>query len=108
MTTSYILWSIGVSAFVTILLRAFPFLLFHSKKKSGPLLDFIAKNLPVTVIAILIIYSISHISFENINGYLKEFVAIASVVFLHLFKKNTLVSVLGGTIVYMVMIHLGF
>jgi branched-subunit amino acid transport protein AzlD len=108
MNTSYLIWAIIISALVTILLRALPFVLFRSKKQTSPALDFIAKNLPVAVIAILIIYSISHISFSTFNGWIKEIVGISFVVFLHLFKKNTLISVLGGTLIYMVMIQLGF
>jgi len=108
MSVTYIISAIVISALVTILLRALPFLLFSSHEKTHSALDFVAKNLPVAVIAILIIYSISHISFVTFDGWVKEIFSIACVVFLHLFRKNTLLSVLGGTMVYMAMIHLGF
>ncbi|MDC7246029.1 MAG: AzlD domain-containing protein [Sphaerochaetaceae bacterium] len=108
MSSSYIIWAIVISALVTIFLRALPFILFRSEKAGSEALDFIAENLPVAVIAILIVYSVSHVSFSSFDGWIKEAVSIGCVVALHLLKKNTLLSVLGGTAVYMAMIHLGF
>lgn len=73
----------------------------------GPALTFIAKTLPIAVITILIVYSISHISFTSVSGWIKEILAITFVVAVHLLKRNTLLSVLGGTLFYMVLIQLG-
>ncbi len=107
MNNTYIIVAIVISAVVTIFTRALPFIFFRSKRKVGPALSFIAKTLPVAVITILIVYSISGITFGSIHGWLKEVLGILFVVLLHLIKRNTLLSVLGGTLFYMLLIQLG-
>lgn len=106
MSTTYIIVAIVISTFITLFTRALPFIFFRSKRKVGPALTFIAKTLPIAVITILIVYSISHITFISINGWVKEVAGIIFVVALHLIKRNTLLSVLGGTLFYMLLIQL--
>ena len=107
MTSTYIFIAIIISAIVTLFTRALPFIFFRSKRNVAPAVSFIAKTLPVAVITILIIYSVSDISFSSINGWVKEVLGILFVIIIHLLKRNTLLSVLGGTLFYMFLIHLG-
>jgi branched-subunit amino acid transport protein AzlD len=107
MSNTYIIVAIIISALITLITRSIPFVVFRSKRKVGPALTFIAKTLPIAVITILIIYSINHITFLSLEGWIKEVAGIIFVVALHLYKRNTLLSVLGGTIFYMVLIQLG-
>jgi branched-subunit amino acid transport protein AzlD len=107
MSNTYIIVAIIMSALITLITRSLPFVIFRSKRKVGPALSFIAKTLPVAVITILIVYSISHITFVSVDGWIKEVAGIIFVVALHLLKRNTLLSVLGGTLFYMLLIQLG-
>ncbi|NCB02806.1 MAG: AzlD domain-containing protein, partial [Spirochaetia bacterium] len=58
-SNTYIIVAIIISTLVTVATRALPFIFFRSKRKVGPALTFIAKTLPIAVITILIVYSIS-------------------------------------------------
>lgn len=107
MNNTYIIVAIIISAVITLFTRSIPFVIFRSKRKVGPALTFIAKTLPIAVITILIVYSISHITFISISGWIKEVLGILFVVAVHLLKRNTLLSVLGGTLFYMLLIQLG-
>ncbi len=107
MSNTYIIVAIIISTLITVITRSLPFVIFRSKRKVGPALSFIAKTLPIVVITILIVYSISHISFVSMSGWIKEVAGILFVVAIHLLKRNTLLSVLGGTLFYMLLIQLG-
>ncbi len=103
MSMTYIALAIIFSALVTIFTRAFPFILLSRHEKIPAWLLFIAKRLPVAVIAILLFYSLKDISFAEFSGWSGEIIAVIFVALLHLWKRNTLLSVLLGTLAYMTM-----
>lgn len=107
--TWFIIAIIAVTASVTILLRAFPFLLFSSSRKCPPLIDYIGKVLAPAAIAMLVVYCLVSVyreqSFSD-GGYgIAEFLGCATVILLHLWKKNPLLSIIGGTVIYMLMVQ---
>ena len=101
MSVTYLALAIIIASAVTLATRAFPFLLLSRRKEIPEWLLFVAKRLPVAVIAILVLYSIRHISFDSPTHWAGEAVSIAVVVLVHLYKRNTLASVLLGTLCYM-------
>ncbi len=107
MSLSGVLIAIIVSSLVTLLTRAVPFLLLSRNREIPPQLLFVARRLPVAVISILLFYSMMHISFDSYHGWLKEVISTAIVVILHLLRRNTLLSVLLGTLSYMILTSLG-
>ncbi len=106
MSITYIALAIAISALVTIFTRAFPFILLSRRDRIPERLLFVAKRLPVAVIAILLFYSVQHVSFSTFSGWGGEVIGILVVVLLHLWKRNTLLSVLLGTLTYMTFISL--
>ena len=62
------------------------------------------KSLPV--MAMLVVYCLKDISFGAVSGWLPYGISVASVVLLHIWKRNTLLSIIGGTICYMLLIRL--
>ncbi|MBN2858989.1 MAG: AzlD domain-containing protein [Sphaerochaetaceae bacterium] len=101
MSLTYLFLAIIIASAITLATRAFPFLLLSHRQEVPEWLLFVAKRLPVAVIAILVLYSIRHISFDSLTNWAGEAVSIAVVVLVHLYRRNTLASVLLGTLCYM-------
>ena len=108
MTTGAAIASVAVMAVVTFLTRALPFLLFGRGSKVPRVVLYLGKYLPPAVIAMLIVYCLRGVSFSAASGWLPSLIAAAAVVALHLWKKNNLLSIFGGTILYMVLIQVVF
>lgn len=94
-----------VSALVIFITRLFPFALF-SKREPPPLLRFIEKYIPPMIMAILLVYCLKDVDFAHHPFGLPQLVALAVTVISHLWKGNAMVSIFGGTIVFMVLRNL--
>ena len=108
LTTGQAIAAIAVMAVVTFLTRAIPFLLFDRGDSPPKLVLYLGRVLPPAIIAMLIIYCIQDISFETPAGWVPQLISIAVVAGLHIWKKNTLLSIFGGTILYMVLVQAVF
>ena len=96
-----------VCGVVTIALRAFPFVMFSGNRPVPPLIKYIGKVLAPAAIAMLVIYCYCS-SYRNTSfpagGYgIPEAAASVAVVLLQLWKRNPLLSIITGTIIYMVL-----
>lgn len=118
--------SILVMALVTFLTRALPFLLFDRGESPPKLVLYLGRVLPPAVIAMLIIYclrtpaltvapeltaNMSNIWAAVVSffvGWAPQLISGAVVVLLHLWKKNNLLSIFGGTILYMILVQVVF
>lgn len=100
----YLLCAIGVIAFVTMFLRFAPFLIF--RKKTPQVILYLGKVLPEAIMAMLVVYCLKNVSFVSSTHGIPEFVALALVFGLHKWKHNTLLSILAGTLGYMMMVQL--
>lgn len=96
----YIILAILISAAVTFLLRLVPFAIF-SRKPMPARLQKLAKLLPSAIIAVLVIYCIRNAVFASVTELLVTLFSVGVVVGLHLWKRQTLLSIAGGTVVYM-------
>jgi len=106
MNTTHILLVILVAAVVTFFTRAFPFLLFGKGEKMHPALAFIGRTLPLSVIAVLVVYCLKDALFVSFGALWPQLTGVLVTVLLHLWKRNNLISITGGTIVYMLLIRL--
>ena len=97
---------IFVAAAVTFGLRAVPFVVFGGKKEMPEAIKTVANLLPAAIIAVLVIYclkgDIVAVSWNTAASALGTMTVIG----LHLWKRNILLSIFGGTAVYMAMLHL--
>lgn len=101
----YSILLVAVASLLTIFLRAVPFLLFSGSRKMPPIVKKITADLPPAIMAVLVIYCIKD-SFSSFNyTTLATLIAVVVVVLLHLLKKNMLLSIFGGTAVYMICIR---
>ena len=93
--------AIAVMAIITFLTRALPFLLFDRGESPPKLVLYLGRVLPPAIIAMLIVYCLRGVSFAAPGGWVPQLVSVAAVVILHLWRSNTLLSIFGGTILYM-------
>lgn len=93
---------VAVMAVVTILLRFLPFMVF--RKETPPYLVYLGKVLPPAIIGMLVIYCLKDVSLLSAPFGIPELVGAASVVALQVWKRNSLISILAGTLIYMVLV----
>jgi len=96
---------VAVIAVVTALLRFLPFLLFPEGKKRPAVIDYLCKYLPAAIMGMLVVYCLKNVSFISAPHGIPELIAMAAVVLLHLWKRNSLISIFGGTAIYMLLVQ---
>ena len=99
---------VAVVAAVTMLLRFLPFAVFGKNKKTPDYITYISSVLPYAIMGMLVVYCLKDVSITAALYGLPELIAGAVVVGLHLWKRNTLLSIVTGTVVYMLLIHCVF
>ncbi len=100
--------SIITMALVTYLVRLAPFVLFGGSVKTPKWVEYAGKYLPPSVMGMLIVYSIKEVDFLAYQSSLPVALAMGATAILHLWKRNNLLSILGGTAVYMIMVQMIF
>ena len=106
MTGSHAAVLVAVMAAVTALLRFLPFLIFRGGRKTPALISYLGQVLPQAIIGMLVIYCLKDVSFAAAPYGLPELIAAAAVVGLQAWRRSSLVSILSGTVIYMVLIRL--
>lgn len=92
----------------TMLTRFLPFIAFPQGRETPKYIQYLGKALPGAVFGLLVIYSIKSVSLVAYPHGLPEFIALAFVTILHLWKRQMLLSIAGGTILYMVLVQTVF
>ncbi|MBQ6021961.1 MAG: AzlD domain-containing protein [Clostridia bacterium] len=100
----YPIAAIAVAALVTLGLRAFPFLLF-GRRPLPKTLRYLGRALPPAIMTVLVIYCLRDASFGQFPFAVPELAAGALVVILQAVKKNMYLSIVAGTVLYMVLIR---
>lgn len=99
---------IAVCSLVTIGLRFLPFFIFGENRKTPRLVSYLGQVLPYAIMGMLVVYCLKGISFAAAPFGAPELIASAVVVLLHVWKRNTLLSIGAGTVCYMVLVQLFF
>ena len=108
MTIQQQIITVAICAGATMLTRFLPFFIFSSDKPTPAYVQYLGKALPCAIFAMLVVYCLKDVSFVSGNYGLPELLGIAVTVGLHLWKKQMLLSVAGGTISYMLLIQFVF
>lgn len=96
---------IFIVALTTFATRAIPFLLFPKGKEIPALVQYLGRTLPPAVIGMLIIYCLKGVSITTYPHGAPEWIAGAVVVILHVWKRNNLLSIGVGTVLYMFLVQ---
>ena len=108
LSTGAAMAAIAVMAIVTFLTRVLPFLLFDRGESPPKLVLYLGRVLPPAIIAMLVVYCLRGVSFAAPGGWVPQLLCVAVVAALHLWKHNNLLSIFGGTILYMVLVQAVF
>jgi len=92
----------------TMITRFLPFLIFTSDRPTPKYVQFLGKLLPSAALGMLVIYCLKDVSLFTGNHAIPELISIMVVILLHLWKRQMLISIAGGTIFYMILIQLIF
>ena len=96
--------TVGVIALVTFLLRVLPFLIFGGKRRPPAFIEWLSTVLPFAVMGMLVVYCFKSVNFLVTPFAIPEIVATLAVVLLHVWRRNALLSIGGGTVLYMLLI----
>lgn len=94
-----------IAGIITFAIRAVPFILFGGKKQMPMFIKQIAEKLPPMIIAILVIYCIKDVTLQDMTKVYATIVGMISVIGLHLWRRNILISIAGSTILYMIVLR---
>lgn len=108
MSDTRILLMILVAAVCTLATRAIPFLVFGGNREIPHWVRYLGLALPPAVIALLVVYCVRGVSWLVYPYGLPELISIAVVALLHVWKRNNLLSIGVGTVLYMVLIQAVF
>lgn len=100
--------TIFICGIATALTRFLPFILFGGKKGTPKIITYLGKVLPLSVFALLIVYCFKNVSFLTYSYGLPELIGVLFTVIVHLWRRNMLLSIASGTIIYMVFIQTVF
>lgn len=106
METVKILFVILICAAITFGIRAVPFAIFGGRKELPDIVQYLARYLSPVIMAALIVYCLKGMLTQGIGENLAVIVGIAVTAVLHLWKKNTLLSIAVGTMIYMIIIRI--
>lgn len=99
---------VAVTAAVTIALRFLPFLIFGEKRKTPPLVAYLGQVLPYAIMGMLVVYCLKGMDLTAAPFGIPEIIGCAVVAGLHVWKRNTLLSIGLGTVCYMLLVQFVF
>ncbi len=102
------LMTIALCVAATVLTRALPFVLFPSSRKAPDWVNYLGKVLPAAVFGLLVVYCLRNVDVLSSPHALPEIIAIAVTILLHVWRRQMLLSIAGGTVVYMLLVQLVF
>ncbi|MBQ7328419.1 MAG: branched-chain amino acid transporter permease [Oscillospiraceae bacterium] len=99
---------IAVAALVTMSTRFLPFLIFGEKRKTPELILYLGKVLPCAIMGMLVVYCLKEVKPLVYPYGIPELLGILFVAGLHLWKRNSLLSIGAGTVFYMILVQVIF
>ena len=106
--TKYSLILVAVMAGVTMFVRFLPFICFPEGRKRPKVVTYLGTVLPYAIMGMLVVYCLRNISFTAFPFGIPELLGCAVVALLHLWKRNTLLSIGIGTVFYMLLVQTVF
>ena len=103
MSNAYILGAVLLSAACTLCMRALPFILLSGKRRVPEKIRYLGRTLPPAIMAVLIVYCLRAVP-EDFKGQgLDQLIAVGVCMVLHIWKRNTLLSIVVSTGVFMLL-----
>lgn len=99
---------VAVASVITAALRFLPFLIFGENRKTPPIITYLGQALPFAIMGMLVVYCLKDISFLSAPFGIPQLIGCAVVAALHIWKRNTLLSIGIGTVCYMLLVQFVF
>ena len=99
---------IAVMALVTAATRFLPFWLLGDQGETPPFLRYLGRVLPYAIMGMLVVYCLKDVSPAELSSFLPAAAGVTVTAGLHLWKHNTLLSIIGGTACYMILVQMVF
>lgn len=97
--------TILVLAFGSVFMRFLPPILFPNGKAHPKIIDELTPLLPPAIIGLLVVYCLKNVDISSATHALPELISIAAITIIHLWKKNIILSIAVGTVLYMLLIQ---
>ena len=107
MTDGKLLAAIAIMAFLTAATRFAPFLIFNGKT-TPRVVSYLGKCLPYAIMGMLVVFCLKNVSFASVDAFMPELIATVIVVATYVYKRNTLASIIIGTVCYMLLVQFVF
>lgn len=108
MTPAQQIITIAAVVLGTVVTRFLPFIVFPPDKPTPKYIEYLGRMLPSAALGLLVVYSLKDVSVLGGTHGLPELASIAVTVALHVWKRQMLLSIAGGTILYMLLVQLVF
>lgn len=108
MTITQQIITIAAVVAATMLTRYLPFIIFPANKPTPKYIQYLGKVLPAAVFGLLVVYCLKDVNIVSGNHGIPEAISIGLVAALHLWKRQMLLSIAGGTICYMLLVQFVF
>jgi len=108
MTLAQEVITVALCALATMLTRFLPFLVFREDRPTPKYIQYLGKALPAAIFGMLVVYCLKNVTLLSGSHGLPELIAIAVTVALHFWQRKMLLSILGGTVCYMLLVQLVF
>ena len=105
MTMTQRIVTIALCALATLITRFLPFLVFSPQRPTPKYIQYLGKALPAAIFGMLVIYCLKNVSLFTGSHGLPELLAIVATAAIHLWKRQMLLSVAGGTVFYMILVQ---
>ena len=99
---------IVVAVLVTAATRFIPFLIFRKKESTPAIITYLGQVLPCAIMGMLVVYCLKNIQLLSTPFGVPELIGCAVVAVLHIWKRNSLLSIGVGTVCYMILVQLVF
>lgn len=108
MTLTQQIITIALCVLGTMATRFLPFIVFSGEKPTPKYIRYLGKALPAAIFGMLVVYCLKNVNLLTFSFGIPEIIAIVFVVALHLWKRQMLLSIAGGTVLYMLLVQLVF
>lgn len=108
MTVTQQIITIALCVLGTVATRFLPFLVFSGDKPTPKYIQYLGKALPAAIFGMLVVYCLKNVSILTGSHGIPELISIVLVVALHLWKRQMLLSIAGGTVCYMLLVQFVF
>ena len=99
---------VAVIALVTAALRFLPFLIFRGDRETPKFITKLGALLPYAIMGMLVVYCLKDVRFTELSGFLPQLIAVLTVTGTYIWKRSTLLSIISGTLLYMLLVQFVF